>query len=180
MKRSIWRYAGLGLALVAAPAVVEAQADLNDLEMAHVAVTASNIDIEYALIALAISENAEVRRFAETMVRDHRAVNGQVAELAQQLGVTAQDNEMSRSLLAGAAEIRAELLTLRGVEFDRRYMENEKVYHQTVNGVVSDVFIPNIENAQVKSAFEGALQIFLVHQEHAERIDRMLSEWEGR
>ena len=43
---------------------------LNDLEMAHIAVTASNIDIAYAHLALAFSENADIRGFAETMIRD--------------------------------------------------------------------------------------------------------------
>ncbi|MCA9722383.1 MAG: DUF4142 domain-containing protein, partial [Gemmatimonadetes bacterium] len=42
---------------------------LDDLEMAHVAVVASQIDIAYARIALAKSETPAVRRFAETMIR---------------------------------------------------------------------------------------------------------------
>ena len=39
-------------------------ADLNDLEIAHVAYTADNIDIRYAHLALAISKNPAVREFA--------------------------------------------------------------------------------------------------------------------
>lgn len=93
---------------------VSAQADLNDLEMAHVAVTASNIDIRYAHMALALSENEEVRRFAETMIRDHSAVNGQVAALAKKLNVQAQDNAMSRQLEADAAGVLDRLSRLRG------------------------------------------------------------------
>ena len=69
---------------------------LNDLQMAHVAVTASNIDIAYAHLALAFSETPEIREFAETMIRDHSAVNAQVfaladaheLSLAQQAGLT--------------------------------------------------------------------------------------------
>ncbi len=145
---------------------------LNDLQMAHVAVTASNIDIAYAHLALAFSENPEIRQFAETMVRDHSAVNEQVFALANKLGVTAQDNDMSRQLLAQAQQVKDELSRLRGEAFDQRYVENEAGYHQVVNGVVQNDFIPNVENSEVRAAFQGALQIFLVHQRHAEELNR--------
>lgn len=146
------------------------QADLDDLEMAHVAVTASNIDIAYAHLALALSDDPEIRRFAEVMIRDHSAVNDQVAALAERLGVRAKDNPMSRQLLADASRIKDELAGLRGDAFGRRYAQNELAYHRTVNGVVADAFIPNIETPEVREAFEGALRIFRSHERHAERM----------
>lgn len=161
--------------LLAGAAPLRAQADLNDLEMAHVAVTASDIDIAYAHLALAFSGNPAVREFAETMIRDHTAVNGQVADLAKRLGVQAQDNALSQQLREEAERKKQELSRLRGAAFDRAYMENEARYHQSVNGVVADAFIPNIENAEVKRAFEGALAIFRGHQEHAESLRQRLS-----
>lgn len=148
--------------------------DLNDLEMAHVAVTANDTDIRYAHLALALSDNPDVREFAETMIRDHSAVTRQVALLAEQLGVNAQDNEVSRGLRANAQKITEELSLLRGVEFDRRYAANEAAYHRSVNGLVANTFIPNIDNPEVKKAFKGALEIFLVHQKHAEKLDQEL------
>jgi len=159
--------AGL-VALAAAPGA--AQEELNDLEMAHVAVTASQIDIAYAHLALALSESPEVRDFAHTMIRDHTAVNGKVAALAEKLGVEAQDNAMSRTLLADARAVKDELSRLRGAAFDRRYAENELAYHRTVNGVVEDAFIPNIQNGEVKAAFRQALSVFRGHERHAERM----------
>lgn len=154
----------------AAVAPLAGQADLDDLEMAHVAVTASNIDIAYAHLALALSEDPGIRRFAELMIRDHSAVNAQVVALAERLGVQAKDNPMSRQLRADATRIKDELSGLRGEAFDRRYAQNELAYHRTVNGVVADAFIPNIETPQVREAFEGALQIFRRHERHAERM----------
>lgn len=164
-------------ALLAAPipAALSAQADLNDLEMAHVAVTASNIDIAYAHLALALSDNQGVRDFAETMIRDHSAVNEQVVALAQRLGVTAQDNGLSRSLLAESTRIKAEMAALDGVAFDRFYVSNEVSYHETVNTVVADAFLPNIENEEVRGAFEAALAIFRGHQAHATRLRNELA-----
>jgi len=151
-------------------APLNAQADLSDVEMAHVAVTASNIDIAYAHLALALSENPEIRAFAETMIRDHSAVNGQVVALAKKLNVQAMDNAMSRQLLNDAKRIKDELSRLRGADFDQRYASNELAYHRTVNGVVEDAFIPNIENGEVKAAFRQALAIFRGHEKHAEQM----------
>jgi len=164
--------AGTAVAVQPVPA---GPSDLNDLEMAHVAVTANDTDIRYAHLALALSENPDIREFAETMIRDHSAVNQGVAQLAKRLGLTAQDNEVSRELAANARKITSELSRLRGAEFDRRYAANEAAYHQSVNGLVARTFIPNIENPEVRKAFEGALKIFLVHQEHAEKLDRELN-----
>lgn len=161
--------------LGAAPvAPLAGQADLNDLEMAHVAVTASNIDIAYAHLALALSDDPEVRRFADTMIRDHSAVNAEVVALAKRLGVQAQDNPMSRQLQTEAARIKDELSRLRGEAFDRRYAENELAYHKTVNGVVAGAFIPNIETPEVREAFEQALAIFRGHERHAEQVVRAM------
>lgn len=157
------------------PGIAGAQQDLNDLQMAHVAVTASDIDIRYAHLALALSHNPAVREFAKTMIRDHTAVNEQVAALARRLNVEAQDNAMSQQLLKDAARVLDEMSRLRGAAFDRSYAENELRYHRTVNGAVAEAFIPNVENAEVKRAFEAALTIFRGHERHAEQVVERLS-----
>ena len=52
-----------------------AEEAMNDLEIAHAAYTAGGLDIRYAHLALALSENEAVHAFARTMIRDHTAVN---------------------------------------------------------------------------------------------------------
>lgn len=150
--------------------------DLSDLEIAHVAYTADNIDIRYAHLALAISENAEVQRFAKTMIRDHSAVNEQALALLEKLGAQPQDNFLSQSLQTNATAIVDELSDLRGAAFDRRYAENELAYHQAVNNLVATAFIPNIDHAEVKALFEAGLKIFKAHEHHAEMMVRALGE----
>ena len=145
-------------------------ADLNDLEIAHVAYTADNIDIRYAYLALAKSKNPVVLEFAETMVRDHTGVNEQALALLQKLGAQPQDNFLSQQLNQQADQLIKEMSALDGEEFDKRYAENELAYHKAVNGLVEDVFIPNIENPQMKDLFGQALVIFKSHQQHAEKM----------
>jgi len=148
----------------------EEPADLNDLEIAHVAYTADNIDIRYAHLALAISTNPEIHAFANTMIRDHTAVNEQALALLQKLGAAPEDNFLSQSLESGADEIVNELSQLRGAEFDKKYAQNELAYHKAVNDLVENAFIPNIENAEVKALFETGLTIFKGHEDHAEQM----------
>ncbi len=154
-------------ALFTGVASARSPADLNDLEIAHVAYTADNIDIRYAHLALAISQNPEIQEFARTMIRDHTAVNEQALALLAELNADPQDNFLSQALMENAEKLVDELSQLRGAEFDRRYAENELAYHKAVNDLVENAFIPNIENAQVKALFEAGLQIFKVHEGHA-------------
>ena len=81
-------------------------AKLNDLEIAHVAYVADNIDIRYAHLALALSQNEEVREFARTMIRDHTAVNEQALALLAKLEAQPQDNFLSQSLNENGREDR--------------------------------------------------------------------------
>lgn len=148
---------------------------LDDLELAHVAYTADNIDIQYAHLALGISQDPAVREFAQTMIRDHEAVNEQALALLAKLEVQPKDNFFSQELIEGSVKIVDELSGLRGTAFDKRYAENELAYHKAVNGLMANSFIPNIENAEVKSLFEAGLEIFKVHEGHAEMMVKELA-----
>ncbi len=145
-------------------------ADLDDLEIAHVAYTADLIDIRYAHLALAISKSPAVHAFAETMIRDHGVVNDLALALLAKLGVDPKDNFLSQQLNRQADQLVAEMSHLHGAAFDRRYAQNELAYHKAVNGLVAGSFIPNIENAEVKALFEQALVIFKAHEAHAEKM----------
>ena len=135
-------------------------AELNDLEIAHVAYTADNIDIRYAHLALAISSNPKIHAFAKTMIHNHNAVNTQALALLKKLNAQPQDNFLSRQLTEGSIELVEEMSRLRGAAFNKRYAANELAYHQAVNNLIETAFIPNIENAEVKALFEAGLKIF--------------------
>ena len=109
------------LALAGAMAAIgfaaEAGQPMDDLEIAHTAYTAGGLDIRYAHLALAISENEAVREFAQTMIRDHTAVNDAAGAMIAELNVTPKDNDLSRALVEGAAAKRAEFMQLSGAAF---------------------------------------------------------------
>ena len=105
------RVAGMAGALAAlvfaGPA--SAQGKPTDPQIAHIAYTAGQIDIETAEQALKKSKNKEVIAFAQNMVSDHKAVNEKALALVKKLKVTPEDNDTSKSLSQQAAQKRAEL-----------------------------------------------------------------------
>src|SRR3546814_7488047 len=69
---------------------------LTDPEIASVAVTANQIDIDYAAIAKERSKDAEDIRFAETMANNHKAVIAQAVALVTKLKVTTKNKANSQ------------------------------------------------------------------------------------
>jgi len=139
----------------------------SDMQIAHIAYTAGNIDIRYAHLALAKSTNPAVREFAQLMLQDHEAVNDQALALLAKLGANPEDNPTSQKLVADARRKLDELANLHGVNFDRAYAANELAYHKFVNKTVEKTFIPSADNREFKSLLGEALQVFKIHQNHA-------------
>src|SRR5262245_46950177 len=145
-----------------------------DPQIAHIAYTAGVLDIEGAKQALAMTKNADVKAFAEQMIRDHTAVNDLALALVKKLKVTPEDNATSKGLTSAAAAKRAELAKLSGAAFDKAYIANEVAYHKTVNGALETTLIPSASNAELKSLLETGLKMFKGHEQHAEHAATMV------
>ena len=96
--------AGALAALFVAGSASAQGAKPTDPQIAHIAYTAGQIDIEAAEQALKKSKNKEVVAFAKDMVRDHKAVNEKALSLVKKLKVTPEDNDTSKSLSQQAAQ----------------------------------------------------------------------------
>ena len=64
------------------PVSAQEKTKLSDAEIASVAVTANQIDIDYAAIAKQKSKNADVLKFAETMATEVCAISVRSAEIS--------------------------------------------------------------------------------------------------
>ena len=141
--------------------------ELNDAEIASIAVTANQIDVEYGKIALKKAQSADAKKFAQTMINDHTAVIDKAVALAKKLGVTPQDNPTTQSLLAGAEKMKAELNSKSGKDFDKAYLDNEVAYHTAVIPTVENVLIPQTQNAELKELLQSAVPLFQHHLQMA-------------
>jgi putative membrane protein len=145
---------------------------LSDAEVAHVAVIANQIDIDYAAIAKEKSRNADILKFAQTMANDHSAVSAQAAALAKKLGVTPKENAVSKQLLDGARKKQKELRALSSHAFDKNYINNEVAYHQAVIGAVETLLIPETENSELRELLKNVLPALKAHLAHAEMVQK--------
>lgn len=167
--------AGAGLMLALSAAALPANAaTLSDPQIAHIAYTAGQLDVEAGKQALEKSSDQQVRTFAQQMIGDHTSVNDQALALVKKLNVTPEDNATSKSLTEAAAAERAKLANLSGKAFDKAYVDNEVAYHRTVNGALKDSLIPDAHNAELKSLLESGLKLFESHQQHAEMLAKTL------
>jgi len=164
------RTIGTLAALLLASTITCAQQKPTDPQIAHIAYTAGQIDIEAAQQALQKSQNNDVRAFATNMELDHKAVNDQALALVKKLGVTPEDNPTSQALTKQAADKRAELAKLSGAAFDKAYIDNEVAYHKTVNSALQSTLIPAATNPELKDLLTTGLKIFQGHEQHAEHV----------
>lgn len=156
------------------PHTSQAAAAVTDPQIAAIVVAANTVDIEYGKLALSKSKNDEVKKFADTMVKDHTAVNKAAVDLVTKLGVTPEESETSRGLTASGEKERARLSGLSGKEFDREYIANEVAYHKLVIDAVDKTLIPNAKNAELKAALEGVRPALVAHLEHAQHLQAEL------
>ena len=141
-----------------------------DPQIAHIAYSAGIIDVEAARLALSKTKNPDVTAFAQSMQKDHEAVNDMALALVKKLNVTPEDNATSQALAKAAGDKRAELGKLDGAAFDKAYVDNEVAYHKQVNGALETLLIPSAQNAELKGLLETGLKLFQGHQQHAEHV----------
>lgn len=170
MKFSAMTIAGL---LVVSVTGASAQAP-TDAQIAHIVVTANQVDIDAGQLAASMGANADVKKFAQQMVIDHTGVNKQATELVIKLKVTPEDNPTSQSLKAGGEKNIANLKILKGTAFDKAYVDNEVAYHQAVIDAIDKTLIPGAQNAELKALLMKVRPAFVAHLEHAKQIQSSL------
>jgi putative membrane protein len=176
MKISLISKTGFGLVLTmftfSAFAFAQDKPKLSDPEVAFVAVTANQIDIDFAGVAKEKSKDANVIDFANTMERDHKAVIARAATLAKKLGVTPQNNAVSKGMLADAEKTKKSLRSKSGAAFNKAYIDNEVAYHKAVIAAVETILIPETDNSELKQLLQDVVPALKAHLMHAEMLQK--------
>jgi putative membrane protein len=163
----------VAVAAFALAGAVHAQAP-NDAQIAHIVVTANQVDIDAGKLASTKSTNKDVQAFGKQMVADHTGVNQQATALVTKLKVTPQDNPTSQSLAKGGKDNIAKLNTLSGAAFDKAYVDHEVEYHQAVLDALDKTLIPNAKNEELKGLMVKVRPAFVSHLDHAKHLQAAL------
>lgn len=148
---------------------------LTDPEIASIAVTANQIDVNYGQIALKKSNNADIKKFAQAMIDDHTNVINQAVALAKKLNVTPKDNSTTQSLLSGEKSMTQTLNSKSGKSFDKAYIDNEVSYHESVISTINHVLIPATQNAELKAFFVKIMPALDEHLKMAKMTQSKIS-----
>jgi putative membrane protein len=146
----------------------------NDAQIAHIVVTANQVDIDAGKLAASMGSHADVKAFGRMMASDHTGVNRQASDLAAKLKVTPEDNPTSQGLEAGGRKNVNNLKSLKGAAFDKAYIDNEVAYHQAVLDAIDKTLIPSAQNAELKALIVKVRPAFVAHLEKAKSIQAAL------
>lgn len=163
----------LSLAFVVSPSAF-AQAKPSDAQIAHIVVTANQVDIDAGKLAEKKASSREVRQFGQQMVADHTSVNKQASDLAKKLKLTPESNDTSASLKKGGEENLAALGKLSGKAFDKQYVDHEVSYHQAVIDTVDKTLLPSAKNEELKALIEKVRPTLEQHLTHAKSLQAQL------
>lgn len=155
----------LVLGLLPGPAprhpVPSAQA-LTDANIVAIFVAANQYDIQTGTLGEQKGSSKEVRAVGTSLVRDHKAVLQQGADLAKKLGVTPMAPAVN-PLAAQHAQALTQLKSLKGAAFDKAFLDHEIAYHQAVIDAVTKTLLPAIQNAELKAFVEKIAPAFQAH-----------------
>src|SRR2546425_7082304 len=167
------------LALAAGAALAQgspsADAGPTDAQIAHIVVTANQVDINAGKLAESKGSDKEVKGFGKQMVTDHTGVNKQATALVKKLKVKPEDNPTSKSLMSGGEDNLKKLKALKGKDFDKAYIDNEVAYHQAVLDAIDKTLEPNAHNEELKGLIVKVRPAFVAHLEHAKMIQTSLN-----
>ena len=140
---------------------------LDDSQIAAIVVAANRLDMQAGELALSVSKDATVRRFAMRMITDHMAANRAASNLATRLGLTPRENDASRALQEAGKRSLDELRQLAGAEFDAAYLAHEVAFHEEVITTLDEILIPSARNPELATLLRKVRPNFDTHLEHA-------------
>jgi putative membrane protein len=145
-----------------------------DPQIAHIVVTANQVDIDAGKLAESKGSAKDVKAFGKQMVTDHTGVNKQATALVTKLNVKPEDNPTSESLKKGGEDNLKNLKELKGAAFDKAYIDHEVAYHEQVLDAIDKVLVPNAKNEELKGLIVKVRPAFVAHLEHAKMIQAKL------
>jgi putative membrane protein len=128
----------------------------------------STAEVTLARLALKNSENAEVKDFANLMIKDHSAANEELTKIIGAENIRLSDKPDDKA--KGLAE---KLASLKGRDFDRAYMDGMVDDHEDAVDLFED-YSKDGDNARLKQFATKTLPTLQVHLNKAKALDEKL------
>jgi len=168
------RHTAPAVRLATSHSPAHAAAALDDPTIVAIFDAANTWDIDLGNLALKKSTNADVRTFADMMVRDHSAARKLGRDLAGKLHVTPTPPGKDFALYKDHVATLAKLNGLTGAAFDKAYVAHEAWYHQAVIDAVTNTLLPATKNAELKDLEVKVAPNFQAHLAAAKALETKL------
>jgi len=152
----------------------EITTDLNDAQIVSIILTASQVDVDWAKIAERKTSVADVKVYAETIIKDHQSVIDELTSLTEDLKITPEENPTSQSLIDTEKSKLEELNGKYGDNFNKAYTDNEVAFHESLVKTLEETLISTAKNNELKNLLNSALLLYKSHLEEAREMQNML------
>jgi putative membrane protein len=119
-------------------------------------------EVDFGKLALQAGQNPAVQAFAMRMVSDHEKANQELTTLA-----AGDDIVLPTKLDPEHADLRARLQGLKGIEFDRAYLQSQLIDHQR-NALLLAYEIDAGQDAELLAFSKRTLPVVLEHLQMAQ------------
>lgn len=154
---------------------VSATPQLNDAQIAAFLSAANKAEIEAAQIEKKSGKNAEAKKLAAMILKDHQAAEKQASGLMAKAGL--QPDESGDDIQALKSKSQAaidQLKSLKGAELDKAYVDSQVTMHQDVIDAIDQRILPAVQNAELKSFITGVRPKLQAHLDHAKALQGKL------
>lgn len=149
---------------------VFAQAKLKDTQIAKVALTINDGEIDAAKYAKGKVKNEEVKSFANMMIDEHEQNIKDTKNLAKQEKFTPEKSDLSKSLESDVKASNKDLKKSDKASVDKAYVDQQVMLHQKALDTFDTVLIPQAENPALKAHMEKTRAAVAGHLAHAKTL----------
>lgn len=142
-------------------------------EIAAVLDLVNSAEIREARLAREQARSAEVRQFAEQMLRDHTQAQDRHRQLTRQLNITPREGEVTQRMQREGQTALENLRAARGEAFDRAYIDAQVREHQDAVALL-DANMSNVQEREYRDFLQTQRRTIDNHRQMAERIQTTL------
>ena len=148
---------------------MDATAPRNDAEILTLVSHSNSAEIASSKLALEQAQNAQVKAYAQDMIKAHTAMEQEGSKLGATLGVGTANTDKAEDKREDTAEDLDELREARNAQFDKAYMKFQVEAHEKTLKMLQDQQ-DKAQNAELKAMITKAIPQVQQHLTRAEQL----------
>ncbi|HEX3851149.1 MAG TPA: DUF4142 domain-containing protein [Polyangiaceae bacterium] len=147
-----------------------AQIALSDAQIVKVVTTLNQGEIAAAQVAEPAAQASAVKNFAQLMITDHTAANGQTFALVSAKHIAPQQSDLSDQLDSESAALLVTLSQTTAANIDSVYIDSQIQMHQEALGLFDNTLLPDATDADLKTLLTSMRATVATHLTDAQTI----------